>query len=62
MAPGPLGAVRRRLSIDVEQGIAGRVFGYGSIVVIGTGGTREPFRNIAHPLEFRKQVQVRASA
>jgi uncharacterized membrane protein YdbT with pleckstrin-like domain len=49
-------------SIGVDQGIAGRVLGYGSIVVIGTGGTREPFRNIAHPLEFRKQVQARASA
>jgi uncharacterized membrane protein YdbT with pleckstrin-like domain len=47
-------------SIGVDQGIAGRIFGYGSIVVIGTGGTRETFQNIARPLEFRKQVQARA--
>ena len=47
-------------SIGVDQGILGRVLGYGSIVVIGTGGTKEPFKNIAEPLEFRKQVQARA--
>jgi len=25
--------------------------------VIGTGGTTEPFHNVAHPLQFRSQVQ-----
>jgi len=30
-------------------------------VVIGTGGTNEPFRSIANPLEFRRQVQARTS-
>lgn len=49
-------------SVGVDQGIAGRILGYGSIVVIGTGGTRESFQNIAQPLEFRKQVQARAGA
>jgi hypothetical protein len=33
------------------------MLGYGTIVVIGTGGTPEPFRKVAHPLEFRSQVQ-----
>src|ERR1022692_1604372 len=28
-----------------------------SIVVSGTGGTPEPFHKVAHPLEFRSQVQ-----
>ena len=49
-------------SIGVDQGIIGRIVGYGSIVVIGTGGTKEPFKNIAAPLEFRKQVQAHAVA
>lgn len=44
-------------SIGADQGIAGRVFGYGTIVVRGTGGTLEPFDKISHPLEFRRQVQ-----
>jgi hypothetical protein len=33
------------------------MLGYGTIAVIGTGGTLEPFHNIARPLEFRSQVQ-----
>jgi uncharacterized membrane protein YdbT with pleckstrin-like domain len=49
-------------SIEVSQGIMGRIFGYGTIVVIGTGGTNEPFHGIAHPLEFRRQVQAVAIA
>jgi uncharacterized membrane protein YdbT with pleckstrin-like domain len=43
--------------IGVDQGIVGRIFGYGTIIVTGTGGTKEPFKNIKNPLEFRKQVQ-----
>jgi uncharacterized membrane protein YdbT with pleckstrin-like domain len=43
--------------IGVDQGIVGRIFGYGTIIVTGTGGTKEPFKNIENPLEFRKQVQ-----
>lgn len=43
--------------ISVEQGIAGRIFNYGTITVTGTGGTHESFDNIAAPLEFRRQVQ-----
>jgi signal transduction histidine kinase len=44
-------------SIEVSEPAAGRMLGYGSIVVIGTGGTPEPFHKMAHPLEFRSQVQ-----
>ena len=49
-------------SIGVDQTVTGRIVGYGTIVVVGTGGTREPFRNIARPLDFRKHVQARALA
>jgi uncharacterized membrane protein YdbT with pleckstrin-like domain len=44
-------------SIGVEESTAGRVLGYGSVVVRGTGGTPEPFLMIAHPQEFRRAVQ-----
>jgi hypothetical protein len=44
-------------SISVDQSLAGRMFGFGTIVVRGTGGTPEPFATIAHPLEFRRRVQ-----
>lgn len=45
-------------SIEVSETAGGRMLGYGTIVVIGTGGTSEPFERIAHPLEFRSQVQL----
>jgi uncharacterized membrane protein YdbT with pleckstrin-like domain len=48
--------------IGVDQGILGRIFGYGTITVSGTGGTREAFRMIARPLEFRRQVQASLAA
>jgi hypothetical protein len=44
-------------SIEVSEPTAGRMLGYGSIVVIGTGGTSEPFHKMAHPLQFRSHVQ-----
>jgi uncharacterized membrane protein YdbT with pleckstrin-like domain len=43
--------------ITVEQDIFGRVFDYGSIVVGGTGGTKEPFALIRGPIAFRRHVQ-----
>jgi uncharacterized membrane protein YdbT with pleckstrin-like domain len=47
--------------IGVDQGILGRMLDYGTITITGTGGTKEPFRNIAAPLEFRRQVQAQIS-
>lgn len=49
-------------NIQVDQGILGRILGYGAVAVIGTGGTREAFRNIVQPLEFRKVVQEQMDA
>lgn len=45
-------------AIGVEQGIAGRLLGYGTITITGTGGTREALELIPTPLEFRRQVQA----
>jgi len=44
-------------SIEVSETTGGRMLGYGTIVIIGTGGTSEPFHRMAHPLQFRSQVQ-----
>ena len=43
--------------ILVDQSLMGRILNYGSITINGTGGTRDPFNNISHPLEFRKKAQ-----
>jgi Bacterial PH domain len=44
-------------SIGVEETVWGRMLGYGSVIVRGTGGTPDPFVMIAHPQEFRRAVQ-----
>jgi len=44
-------------SIDVNEGMFGRMLGYGSVMVRGIGGSPEPFDTIEHPLLFRRQVQ-----
>jgi hypothetical protein len=49
-------------TVGVDQSIPGRIFNYGTIIVTGTGGTQEPFKDIANPLAFRKQVQFELSA
>jgi len=48
--------------IGVDQSLAGRILGYGTITVTGTGGTRESFRRISRPMEFRRQVQASVAA
>ncbi len=49
-------------SIGVEETFWGRMLGFGSVVVRGTGGTPESFVMIAHPQEFRRSVQGQIGA
>jgi uncharacterized membrane protein YdbT with pleckstrin-like domain len=44
--------------IAVTQSLAGRLFGFGAIVLTGSGGTQEPFNGIQAPLDFRQAVQA----
>ena len=44
-------------AIAVDQHVMGRIFGYGDIVVTGSGGTKEAFSKIQSPLAFRRAVQ-----
>ena len=43
-------------SVDVDQTVMGRIMGYGTVIVRGTGGGLEPIRDIAHPLTFRSHI------
>jgi uncharacterized membrane protein YdbT with pleckstrin-like domain len=49
-------------SIGVDETFAGRMLGFGSVIVRGTGGTPESFVMIAHPQEFRRNVQEQIGA
>jgi uncharacterized membrane protein YdbT with pleckstrin-like domain len=48
--------------IQVDQGVLGRIIGYGTIVVTGTGGSADPFPRIAAPLNFRRHVQEQVAS
>lgn len=41
-------------SIQVDQGVLGRMFDFGTLVVAGTGASHAPIAGIAQPMEFRK--------
>ncbi len=41
-------------SIQVDQGILGRMFDFGTLVISGTGTSHAPLAGIAGPLAFRK--------
>ena len=47
-------------SLQVEQTVMGRVLGYGTVTIRGTGATLEPIKNISAPLELRKQFMQAA--
>jgi uncharacterized membrane protein YdbT with pleckstrin-like domain len=44
-------------SVNVDQSIMGRLLGYGTITIIGTGGTHESFPDIGNAVGFRKRFQ-----
>jgi uncharacterized membrane protein YdbT with pleckstrin-like domain len=41
-------------SIQVHQGLFGRILNYGSLVVSGAGNPQAPIPNIADPMSFRR--------
>ncbi len=45
-------------TVDVDQGLGGRIMGYGSVVIRGTGGSWEPLRGVASPLAVRNAIMV----
>jgi uncharacterized membrane protein YdbT with pleckstrin-like domain len=43
-------------SVDVDQSILGRILGYGTVLLRGTGGSLEPMQTISDPLMFRSHI------
>ena len=43
-------------SVNLDQGILGRIFNFGSLQINGTGAGVSPIPWVDHPLEFRKEV------
>jgi hypothetical protein len=49
-------------SVKVEQNILGRGMDFGSLIICGVGGSKDVFKNIPYPLEFRRRIQAQIEA
>ncbi|HLW68009.1 MAG TPA: PH domain-containing protein [Gemmataceae bacterium] len=55
----PLGKVE---ALSMEQSLFGKLFGYGTLVFKGSGGTRRECSHIEAPFDFYKRVQEQIAA
>ena len=43
-------------SFNIDQSIPGRIFGFGTLIINGTGGGKTPIPSIDSPLVFRREA------
>ena len=43
-------------TVRVSQGVIGRIFNYGSIIIAGAGASQAPIPYISNPMKFRSEV------
>jgi len=48
-------------SVQLQQSILGRFLDYGTVVVAGTGASKNSLKNIESPLQFRRALQSQMS-
>jgi uncharacterized membrane protein YdbT with pleckstrin-like domain len=48
-------------SIKIQQPLDGRIFGFGTVIVVGSGGSEEYFHSINHPQELQRHVNQQIS-
>lgn len=46
-------------SVDVDQTLLGRLFGYGDVTIHGTGNTYDPLRAVDRPMALRNEIIAR---
>lgn len=44
-------------TVEIDQGILGRIFGFGSIKVTGQGISDLIFKNVADPMSVKRQIE-----
>ena len=45
-------------TIEVKQGILGRILGYGTVIVTGTGSSYVAFKTVADPLKVKRHIDA----
>lgn len=48
-------------SVDVDQSILARIFGYGTVTIHGVGSRWDPIPRIPDPLKFRSAITLRGA-
>jgi len=43
-------------SVSVNQNVLGRILNFGTVIITGTGGTKENFKGIFDPIQVRKKI------
>ena len=43
-------------NVEIKQGIIGRIFGFGNVVVTGTGSSKVVISNVSGPLNVKKKI------
>ena len=46
-------------SVDVDQSLLGRLFGYGDVTIHGTGNTYDPLHAVDRPIALRNEIIAR---
>jgi uncharacterized membrane protein YdbT with pleckstrin-like domain len=54
--------MRKVESVDVQQSVLGRLLGYGTVIVRGTGGSPNPLAYVSEPLPLRRSVTLAAKS
>ena len=45
-------------TVEVKQGVLGRMLGYGTVIVTGTGSSYVAFKTIADPLKVKRYIDA----
>lgn len=45
-------------SVSIDQTVMGRIFDFGTVAVIGTGSSIEPFVSVDNPVDLRNMIQT----
>ena len=45
-------------TIEVKQGILGRILGYGTVIVTGTGSSYVAFKTVTDPLKVKRHIDA----
>jgi membrane protein YdbS with pleckstrin-like domain len=51
--------IKKIESVEVFMGIFGVILNYGTVIIVGTGASRQTFKCISSPLTFRAAIQAK---